>query len=98
MNSGHYLALMLRSLYKSNTLDLQAINRIYSTAEILTHVSAAVFDKYASLLGLRPDLRLEAGRVFGQLLTAGINLEAAISNVRRRTGFVISIEKETKNG
>lgn len=97
MNAGQYLALMLRSLYNVAAPDLQAVNRIHSTAECLTPTSKIVFDKYASLLGARIDLRLEAGRIFGELLRAGLTLDEAISNVRRRTGHVISIEKEELN-
>lgn len=94
MNAGRYLAMMLRSQYSVASPDLQVVNRIYATAEALTATSRIVFDKYADLLGVRPDLRLEAGRLFAQLLRAGITLEDAISNVRRRTGHIISIEKE----
>lgn len=97
MNAGQYLALMLRSLYNVSSPDLQAVNRIHSTADCLTPTSRIVFDKYASLLGARIDLRLEAGRIFGELLRAGLSLDEAISNVRRRTGHVISIDKEELN-
>jgi len=94
MNAGRYMALMLRQLYNVASPDLQAINRIYATSESLTQTSRIVFDKYAVLLGVRPDLRLEAGRLFSNLLSAGLTMDEAISNVRRRTGHVITIEKE----
>lgn len=94
INAGRYLALMLRTLYSCSSPDLQAVNRIHATAEVLTPTSRIIFEKHAELLGIRPDLRLEAGRLFAQLLRAGITLDDAISNVRRRTGQVISIEKE----
>lgn len=98
MNSGLYLALMLRSLYNSKTLDLQAINRIYNTAESLTAHSQVVFDKHAELLGVRPDLRLEAARIFGALIRSGITIDEAVANVRRRTGHIITIEREPQVG
>jgi len=98
MNAGRYMALMLRSLYNVAAPDLQAINRIYATAEILTPTSRIVFDKHAELLGVRPDLRLEAGRLFAQLIRAGLPLNDAIGNVARRTGFTITIEKEDQHG
>ncbi|OWG38545.1 hypothetical protein CAQ69_10405 [Stutzerimonas stutzeri] len=97
MNAGQYLALMLRSLYNVAAPDVQAVNRIHSVAECLTPTSRIMFDKHATLLGVRVDLRLEAGRLFGQLLRAGMGLDEAISNVRRRTGHVISIDKEEPN-
>lgn len=97
-NAGTYLALMLRSLYKVAAPDLQAINRIHATAQLLTPVSRFAFDKQASLLGVRIDLELEAGRLFGALLRSGLTLPEAASNVRRRTGYVITIEKEQQDG
>ena len=98
MNAGQYLALMLRSLYNVASPHLQAINKIHSTAESLTATSKVMFDKHASLLGVRPDLRLEAGRLFSQLLRAGLSLDEAVANVRRRTGHIISIQKEAIDG
>ena len=97
MNAGQYLALMLRSLYNVAAPDVQAVNRIHAVANCLTPTSRIMFDKHAALLGVRVDLRLEAGRLFGQLLRAGMGLDEAISNVRRRTGHVISIDKEEPN-
>lgn len=94
MNAGRYMALMLRQLYNVMSPDLQAVNRIYATADSLTQTSRIMFDKYAELLGVRPDLRLEAGRLFSNLISAGLTTDEAISNVRRRTGHVITIEKE----
>lgn len=98
MNAGRYLALMLRAQYQVAAPDLQAINRIFATAECLTPTSRIVFDKLAERFGLRLDLRLEAGRLFGQLLRAGLSLEEAIGNVSRRTGYTISIDKEEQHG
>lgn len=98
MNAGRYMALMLRSLYLVAAPDIQAINRIYATAEALTPTSRIVFETHAELLGVRLDLRLEAGRLFGQLLRAGLPLDDAIGNVARRTGFTITIEKEDQHG
>lgn len=98
INAGRYLALMLRSLYNSASPDLQAVNRIHTTAEVLTPTSRVLFEKHAELLGVRPDMRLEAGRVFGELIRAGVTLDDAISRVRRRTGYVISLEKENTDG
>ena len=98
MNAGRYLALMLRSFYNVSAPDQQAINRIYATAEMLTPTSRIVFNKYAELLGVRIDFRLEAGRLLGYLLRAGLSLDESISNVRRRTGHIISIEKESQDG
>lgn len=98
MNSGLYLALMLRHYYNVAAPDLQAINKIHATAELLTPVSRVMYDKHAELLGVRPDFRLEAGRIFGALIRAGLTLEEAAANVLRRTGHIISIEKERKDG
>jgi DNA primase len=98
MNAGRYLAQMLRSYYNVAAPDLQAINRVYANAELLTPTSRIVFEKYAALLGVRVDLRHEAGRVFSALLGAGLTLDDAISNVRRRTGHIITIEKEALDG
>lgn len=98
MNAGKYLALMLRSLYNVAAPDLQAVNRIYATAGLLTPTSRIIFDKHAELFGVRLDLRLEAGRLFGALMRAGLSLDEAVSNVRRRTGHIISIDKESQDG
>lgn len=98
MNAGRYMALMLRQLYNVASPDLQAVNRIHAAADSLTQTSRIIFDKYADLFGVRPDLRLEAGRIFSNLISAGLSMDEAISNVRRRTGHVISIEKEQPNG
>ena len=98
MNAGLYLALMLRHCYNVAAPDLQAINKIHATAELLTPVSRVMFDKHAELLGVRPDFRLEAGRLFGALIRAGLSLDDAMANVSRRTGHIISIEKERKDG
>ncbi|NVL49804.1 hypothetical protein F2S72_08635 [Pseudomonas syringae pv. actinidiae] len=95
MNAGRYMALMLRQLYNVASPDIQAVNRIYALADSLTPTSRIVFDKYAELLGVRLDLRLEAGRLFSNLLAAGLGMDEAIANVRRRTGHVITIAKET---
>ena len=94
MNAGRYLALMLRQLFNVASPDLQAVNRIYAAAESLTPTSRIVFDQYAQLLGVRLDLRQEAGRLFSNLIGAGLSTDEAIANVRRRTGHVITIEKE----
>lgn len=94
MNAGRYMALMLRQLYNVASPDLQAVNRIYAAADSLTQTSRIVFDKYAELFGVRLDYRLEAARLFSNLMTAGLSMDDAIANVRRRTGHVISIEKE----
>lgn len=94
MNAGRYMALMLRQLYNVAAPDLQAVNRIFAAADSLTHTSRVVFDKYAQLLGTRIDLRHEAARLFSNLMAAGLSMDEAIANVRRRTGQVISIEKE----
>lgn len=98
MNAGRYLALMLRAQYMAQAPDLQMINRIHSIADSLTPTSRIVFDEYASRFGVRPDLRLEAGRLFAGLLDAGLTLDDAIGNVARRTGFTISIEKDHQHG
>jgi len=94
MNAGRYMALMLRQLYNVASPDLQAVNRIYAAAESLTPTSRVVFDQYAQLLGVRLDMRQEAGRLFSNLIVAGLSVDEAIANVRRRTGHVIKIEKE----
>ena len=39
-------------------------------------------------------MRQEAGRLFSNLIVAGLSVDEAIANVRRRTGHVIKIEKE----
>ena len=88
------MALMLRQLYNVASPDLQAVNRIYAAAESLTPTSRVVFDQYAQLLGVRLDMRQEAGRLFSNLIVAGLSVDEAIANVRRRTGHVIKIEKE----
>ncbi|MFL1449125.1 toprim domain-containing protein [Pseudomonas tritici] len=98
MNSGMYLALMLRHYYNVAAPDLQAINKIHATAELLTPTSRTLFEKHADLLGIRPDLRIEAGRIFGQLINAGLSIDEAASTVRRRTGFEIKIDKERSDG
>lgn len=98
MNAGRYLALMLRAQYQVAAPDLQAINRIHATADCLTPTSKIVFDELAARFGIRPDLRLEAGRLLGELLRAGLNLNEAIGNVTRRTGYTITIEKEVQHG
>lgn len=98
MNAGRYLALMLRSQYMAQSPDLQMINRIHTIADSLTATSRIVFDEYASRFGIRPDLRLEASRLFAGLISAGFSLDDAIGNVARRTGFTISIEKDHQHG
>lgn len=98
MNAGRYLALMLRSQYMVPSPDLQMINRIHTIADSLTATSRIIFDEYASRFGIRPDLRLEASRLFAGLISAGFALDDAIGNVARRTGFTISIEKDHQHG
>lgn len=98
MNAGKYLAMMLRHHYNVSAPDIQAVHKIHTTAELLTPISRIMFDNHAELLGIRPDMRLEAGRVFGELIRAGLSLDEAVASVRRRTGYEITIEKERKDG
>lgn len=97
INSGKYLALMLRSAYAQENPDLQAISRIFAAADCLTSHSRAIFEQYRSLLGPRIDLEQDAARMFSFLITSGVSLPEAVGLVRRRTGHVITIAKEAND-
>lgn len=98
MNAGLYLAKMLRSYLSDTAPNLQAIHKLYSTADRLTNVSRLVFEQHASLLGPRVDLRLEASRILGSLLACDVPLDEAIAVVTRKTGFTISFTRDQTDG
>jgi len=98
MNAGLYLALMLRAYLAEPSPNLQAINKVYATADRLTHVSRTVFDKHAALLGPRIDLKHESARLLGSLMSLGLTLDEALATVRRKTGYTISFTQELADG
>lgn len=98
INAGRYLALMLSAEVGKDSLDLQAINRIYAAAQQLTPHSRAAFESQSSLLGVRVDLEAEAARVFSGLILNGMSFEQARSVVLRQTGYTITISKESNDG
>lgn len=98
VNAGNYLALMLSSLYAEQPINLKAINKIHSVSEFLTETSRAIFDKYSALLGLRIDLEQEAARIYSSLIKAEMDHKNAAAVVRSRTGYCITIQKDTING
>lgn len=98
VNAGLYLAQMLRSVLDSTTPDSKQIHRIFATAECLTPMSRALFDKHVALLGYRNDTEFEAGKLFSALIGHGCTVAEAAGLVRRKTGYVITFTKEHIDG
>lgn len=94
MNAGQYLAHYCAAHLSKPTPDLRAVAYIRGIAKNLTPTSMRYWKDFAMSLNVYVDEEAEAIRVLSGLVAAGMPVGESLRQVQRRTGHIITIQKE----